>query len=175
MFRSVSPSSSSALPRPEPGLESARPGLATLVHTDADVAPLVLRLTLGLVMLPHGAQKLFGWFGGFGYTATMDYFTQQVGLPALVALLVIVAESFGALGLVLGLLSRVAAFGIGVVMLGAIWIAHWQNGFFMNWSGSQAGEGFEFHLLAIGISVALVVTGSGTLSLDRVLLRRARR
>jgi putative oxidoreductase len=148
--------------------------LHALVRTDDDVASFVLRLTLGLAMLPHGAQKLLGWFGGYGFAGTMEYFTGAAGLPYVVALLVIVAEFFGALGLVTGLFGRVAALGIGAVMTGAILTVHLPHGFFMNWTGQQAGEGFEYHLLALGIALALVVKGSGALSLDRWLTRRAR-
>jgi len=144
----------------------------SLVRTDDDVAPLVLRLTLGLVMFPHGAQKMLGWFGGYGFEGTMGYLTGAAGLPWIVALTVVAAEFFGSIGLVTGLFGRVAALGVGAVMTGAILTVHLQNGFFMNWSGQQAGEGFEFHLLAIGISIALLVKGSGGLSLDRWLTRR---
>lgn len=157
-----------------PALRRALPRfLRALVRTDADVAPLVLRLTLGLVMFPHGAQKLLGWFGGYGFAGTMEYFTGTAGLPWIVALLVVVAESFGALALVGGLLGRVAALGVGAVMTGAILTVHLPNGFFMNWTGQQAGEGFEYHLLALGIVAVLVVKGSGALSLDRLLTRQS--
>lgn len=150
-------------------------GLLALFGTDKDVGLLVARLTLGIVMIPHGLQKLLGWFGGWGFSATMDYFTQSLGIPAVLAFLVIVAESFGALGLLAGLSSRIAALGIGAVMVGAILMSHLQHGFFMNWSGSQAGEGFEFHLLAIGLAAVVAIRGGGALSLDRVLARRIAR
>lgn len=149
--------------------------LRHLVRTDGDVAALVLRLTLGVVMFPHGAQKLLGWFGGSGFTATMSGLTGQVGLPSLVALFVIVAEFFGAIALVAGVLSRLAALSIGAIMVGAIFVAHLPNGFFMNWFGNQPGEGFEYHLLAIGLAAAIVIKGSGALSLDRLLTREVRR
>jgi putative oxidoreductase len=139
-----------------------------LFVTNNDIVPLVLRLTLGLVMFPHGAQKLLGWFGGGGFSATMQGMT-SMGLPAVIVFLVIMAESFGALGLITGFLTRFSAFGIGLVMLGAILTAHAKVGFFMNWSGKQAGEGFEYHLLTIGIALALMIRGGGALSVDRLL------
>ncbi|MBE0598646.1 MAG: DoxX family protein [Desulfuromonadales bacterium] len=143
-----------------------------LIRTENDLAALVLRLFLGVVFFPHGAQKLLGWFGGHGFAGTMNYLTSAQGLPWLIALLVIVAEFFGALALIAGFLTRVAAFGIGAVMVGAIAMVHWQHGFFMNWSGQQAGEGFEFHLLAIGMAIALMIRGGGAASVDRALARK---
>jgi putative oxidoreductase len=148
--------------------------LRALVRTDADLGPLVLRLTLALVMFPHGAQKMLGWFGGYGFSGSMQGLTTQAGLPAVIAFLVICIEFFAPIGLLAGLLSRVAALGIGSVMVGAIFVGHLQFGFFMNWSGNQAGEGFEYHLLVIGIAVALLIQGSGALSVDRLLGREER-
>lgn len=133
--------------------------LKKLIQTKDDFLPFVLRLTLGIVMFPHGAQKLLGWYGGFGFSGTMQFFTQTMGIPAIFAFLAIVAEFFGSLGLICGLLTRVAAFGISCVMLVAIFMVHSQYGFFMNWFGNQQGEGFEFHLLAIGIALALMIRG----------------
>jgi putative oxidoreductase len=104
----------------------------------------------------------------------MGFFTGTLGMPAPVALLVILAESLGALALVFGLAGRFMAAGIAAVMTGAILLAHAPNGFFMNWSGTQAGEGFEFHLLALALAAVVVVRGSGALSLDRLALRLAR-
>ena len=141
--------------------------LKKLMQTDEDVGMLIVRVTLGLVMFPHGAQKLLGWFGGNGFAGTMDFFTSQLGLPAVVALLVILAESFGAIALISGFLGRVGAFGILCVMLGAMFMVHLQNGFFMNWYGNQKGEGYEYHLLAIGMALAILIKGSGSLSIDR--------
>lgn len=131
----------------------------------------VVRVALGLVMLPHGAQKVLGWFGGHGFAGTMQHFTEGMGIPYLFALLAIVAEFFGSLGLIVGLLTRVAAFGVGATIGVAAFLVHLQNGFFMNWSGKQAGEGFEFHLLVVGMALALVIDGGGRFSLDRALAR----
>jgi putative oxidoreductase len=132
---------------------------------------LILRIVLGSVILAHGAQKLLGWFGGQGYAGTMTSFTQQMGLPWLVAFLVIIGESFGSLTLIAGLLTRLTAASYIVIMLGAIVTVHWQNGFFMNWFGRQQGEGFEFHLLVIAMSAALVVIGGGRWSVDGIIAR----
>ena len=140
-----------------------------LISTQNDVFLTVLRLALGMVFFAHGAQKLLGWFGGFGYTATMGFFTHQVGLPAAVAFLVIMTEFFGGLGLIFGFLTRIPALGIGVEMIVAALMVHLPNGFFMNWYGSQKGEGYEFHILAVAISFALLVRGAGAFSVDRAL------
>jgi len=137
--------------------------------TDNDFSLLVLRLGLGIVILPHGLQKTLGLFGGYGFAGTYSYFTEQAGLPGVVAVLVILAESLGSLGLIFGALTRLGALGIGLVMAGAISMVHWQNGFFMNWSGKQAGEGFEYHLLAITIALVLMIRGGGASSIDRFL------
>ena len=138
------------------------------VNSSYDWSALGLRLALGLVMLPHGAQKLLGWFGGYGFQGTMGFLT-GMGLPYPVALLVIFAEFFGALGLIFGLFGRLSAFGIAAVMIGAVLTSHIGNGFFMNWSGQQPGEGFEFHLLALGLALPVIAFGSGRFSLDQVL------
>lgn len=145
----------------------------TLLQTENNLAfnalTLVLRLALALVILPHGAQKLLGWFGGSGFKGTMGWFTQTMHIPALFGLLAIVAEFFGPLALVAGLLTRPAALGIAAVMVVAAVTTHLRNGFFMNWFGAQEGEGFEFHILAASIGVALAITGGGAWSLDYVL------
>src|SRR5215469_18464476 len=130
--------------------------LKKILKTSDDPVLTVLRVVLGAVFFVHGAQKMLGWFGGFGFHGTMGFFTQQIGIPAPLAFLAIAAEFFGGLGLVAGLLSRVAAFGIAVNMLVAIRLVHFANGFFMNWAGTQKGEGFEYHLLALALLVAVL-------------------
>jgi putative oxidoreductase len=142
--------------------------MKSLLRTNDSWPLLIARLGLGVVMLPHGLQKTVGLFGGYGFSGTMGYFTSQ-GMPALLAFLVILSESAGSLGLIVGFLTRIAAFGCASVMLGAIAMVHWQNGFFMNWFGKQAGEGFEYHVLAIGLALALLVGGGGKASLDRAI------
>ncbi|MBW0434219.1 hypothetical protein DLM76_19230 [Leptospira yasudae] len=139
-------------------------------QTEASWILTCLRITLGVVMLPHGLQKLFGWFGGFGFGATMNFFSSQ-GIPSLVAFLVIVAESFGALGLILGFCTKLSAFGIALTMIGAAFFVR-EHGFFMNWFGSQGGEGFEYHILAIGIAVALLFEGGGAFSIDALIAEK---
>jgi len=124
------------------------------------------RVILGCVMFPHGAQKLFGWFGGFGFTNTMTYFTQTAGLPWIIAFLVVIGESLGSIGLIVGFLTRLSALGLICIMMGAIITVHIPNGFFMNWFGKQAGEGFEYHLLVIGMSIPLLINGGGKYSVD---------
>lgn len=141
-------------------------------QTDDGWAGFILRLTLGVVMFPHGAQKLLGWFGGLGFDGTMGFFTQKMGLPWLITLLIIIGESFGSLALLAGLLTRFTAASLAVIMLGAITLVHLPHGFFMNWFGQQKGEGFEYHLLVIGIAAALLVTGGGKWSIDRELADR---
>lgn len=146
--------------------------MKALFQTDDGLAGFILRVTLGLVMFPHGAQKLLGWFGGFGFDGTMGFFTQKMGLPWIVAFLIIIGESFGSLGLLAGFLTRFASASLAVIMLGAITMVHLPHGFFMNWSGQQQGEGYEYHLLVIGIAAALLVTGGGRWSADRVVAER---
>jgi len=145
-----------------------------LFQTDEGWTGLVLRLTLGLVMFPHGTQKLLGWYGGFGFDGTMGFFTQQMGMPWLVAFLVIIGESFGSIALLVGFLTRFTAASFGIIMLGAITMVHLPHGFFMNWTGKQQGEGYEYHLLVIGISLALFVIGAGKWSLDKVVAEQLR-
>ncbi len=146
----------------------AGPGLlGTLISTERDYTALLLRLTLALVIFPHGAQKLLGWFGGFGFTGTMGFFTETMGLSTLVGLLVILIEFFGPIALAAGAFSRIAAAGIAAVMIGAVVTTHLPYGFFMDWNGTLNGEGFEYHILAIGISAAIFIKGSGALSVDR--------
>lgn len=140
--------------------------------TENDFAALILRVFLALVIFPHGAQKLLGWFGGYGLSGTLNFFTASLGVPLVLALLVVAAESFGALGLLAGFATRFCAFGIAAVMGGAILMVHLKNGFFMNWTGTQAGEGFEYHLLVIGIALALMLKGGGAFSLDRFIARK---
>ncbi len=141
--------------------------MKTLLETDTQNTMLtVQRALLGAVMFPHGAQKLLGWFGGYGFDGTMKFLTDTVHLPAPVALLVILAESLGALLLIAGLGTRLAAFGISAVMLGAVLTTHGNVGFFMNWFGNQPGEGYEYHLLALALSVPLVIAGGGRYALD---------
>lgn len=144
-------------------------GLSALIRTEESRTALLLRFGLAVVIFPHGAQKLLGWFGGPAFDGTMSYLTQVAGLPAFIALLVIVIEFFGAIALAAGFLGRVAAAGIATVMVGAVLTSHLQFGFFMNWTGAQAGEGFEYHLLALAIALAIVIKGSGALSVDRAL------
>lgn len=136
------------------------------LSTDDSTTRLFQRLVLGAVILPHGAQKLFGLFGGFGFAGTMGFFTGTLGLPVPMGWLVIAAESIGALALIAGLATRLTAFGVAAVMVGAVWFTHLPHGFFMNWTGAQGGEGFEYHLLALALALPLVVKGGGAASLD---------
>lgn len=146
-----------------------------LIGTRNSYALTIARVLLGIVMFAHGLQKVLGWFGGNGFSATMGFFTQRGHIPAPLAFLAIMAEFCGGLGLILGLLGRVAAFGILCNMVVAIATVHLPNGFFMNWSGQKKGEGFEYHLLAVGLALAVVIGGSGALSLDRLLSRALHR
>lgn len=140
-----------------------------LFQTTDDKVLTVLRLVLGVVFLAHGSQKMLGWFGGYGFKGTMGFFTQAMHIPAVFAFLAIAAEFFGGLGLLFGLLSRVAAFGITTTMLVAIFMVHLPNGLFMNWSGQQKGEGIEYHLLVLAMTVTLMIRGAGAFSLDRAV------
>jgi len=142
-----------------------------LFQTDDSWSALILRVTHGGVMFAHGGQKLLGWFGGSGFTATMGYFTDKMHFPIVIAFLVIMAESLGSLGLIIGFLTRIGALGILCVMTGAISLVHWPHGFYMNWFGKQAGEGYEYHLLAMAISIAILIMGGGKWSVDGVVAR----
>ena len=145
-----------------------------LFQTGNDRAALILRIILGVVFFPHGMQKLLGWYGGLWFSGTMHMFTTNKGIPTLFAFLAIMAEGLGSLGLLTGLLTRVAAFGITVNMIVAVTMVHWQNGFFMNWFGNQKGEGFEYHLLVIAIGIALMIRGGGALSIDKMIADKLR-
>jgi putative oxidoreductase len=145
--------------------------LQLLFKTNHSVTSLLVRLTLGIVMFAHGAQLALGWFGGYGYSATMGFFTQQMHIPPLFAFLAIAAEFAGSIGLIVGGLSRVAAFGIAATMVVAILTVHTTNGFFMNWTGAQKGEGFEYHLLAIALALVVMINGAGKWSLDGLVAR----
>jgi putative oxidoreductase len=152
---------------------SARGWLAKLTSTKADLAPVLARVALGAVIFPHGAQKVLGWFGGHGIGGTIG-FMKGMGIPTVFAALAIAAEFLGAIGLITGTLSRVAAFGVAMVMLVAMLTVHMGNGFFMNWTGTQAGEGFEYHILAIALAAVVMVAGAGKWSVDRAISEKAR-
>jgi len=133
---------------------------------------LVSRLALGVVILPHGMQKALGLFGGHGFAGTMG-FLQSMGMPFLIALLVILAEFVGSIGLILGLGTRFMAFSVGLTMAGAAILGgHIHNGFFMNWFGMQKGEGIEYFILVVGLALAVLIGGSGKLSVDNLILKR---
>lgn len=140
--------------------------MRSIIQTDSDSYVLLFaRLALGIVILPHGLQKLIGLFGGYGFSATVGFF-ESMGIPSIVAILVIVAESAGAASLIIGFMSRFCAFALAMVMAGAVYMVHLQHGFFMNWSGNQQGEGFEYHILAIGLAVVVLIGGGGKFSID---------
>jgi len=143
-----------------------------LLSTDDNRATAILRLVLGAVFFAHGAQKMLGWFGGFGFSTTMGVFTSMMHIPAPLAFLAIAAEFFGGLGLILGFLTRIAAFGIWVNMVVAITMVHRSFGFFMNWSGAQKGEGIEYHLLVLAMTAFLMIRGAGALSVDHTIIER---
>lgn len=146
--------------------------LKIFFHTEDSTTHLILRVMLGLVFFFHGAQKLLGWFGGHGFDGTMGFFTDKMGIPALIAFLVIIGESFGALGLITGFLTRLSAAGIACIMVGAVAMVHRSNGIFMNWMGQQAGEGFEYHLLALGLAIPLILYGGGRFSVDQIVEKK---
>src|SRR5215218_8789383 len=122
---------------------------------------LIARLGIGIVVFPHGAQKLFGWFGGYGYEGTMGFMTGQGGLPYFIALLVILIESIGALMIFTGFMTRFAALGIFGLFAIIMVKFHFDNGFFMNWTGSQKGDGIEYFVLVLGLATILLFSGGG--------------
>lgn len=143
-----------------------------LFNTEENNLAALLRIVVGVVIFPHGAQKLLGWFSGYGFDGTMGFFTQTLGIPYLFALLAIAAEFFGGLGLITGLLTRLSAFGVASVMFVAVMLNHINIGFFMNWSGQQQGEGFEYHILMISLAIAVMVKGAGSFSFDKLILQK---
>lgn len=138
----------------------------------SDITLLIVRILVGVVIAGHGAQKLLGWFNGFGFEATMNFFTETMHLPYLLALLVILAESIGMLALIAGLFTRLLSGVLIAIMLGAIITVHYQYGFFINWFGAQAGEGYEYHLLVIALATVTLLNGSGVYSVDRFMKQR---
>ena len=143
-----------------------------IFRTNNDLTGFVTRLTIGLIMFPHGAQKMFGWFGGPGYAGEMKFFTETLHIPWLIAFTVIIIEFFGSISLIIGFASRLWAVAMILLFMGIIFIAHVDNGFFMNWYGNQKGEGFEYHLLIIGLALATLISGSGKYSMDGILVQK---
>jgi len=142
-----------------------------LATNSTNVTALIARLAIGIVIFPHGAQKLFGWFGGYGISGTMGFLTGTAGLPSILAVLVILIESIGALFVFTGFLTRIAAFGILAQFIGVMFKMHTANGFFMNWGGNQKGEGIEYFLLLFALSIILLVTGGGKASIDAAITK----
>jgi putative oxidoreductase len=143
-----------------------------IVATTNDIPLAICRLVLGIIFFMHGAQIALGWFGGYGFSGTMHFMTTQLGIPAIFAAISILAQFLGGLGLIVGLLSRIAAFGIACVMLVAIVKVHLAVSFFMNWYGTQKGEGYEYHLLVLAICLLIMVKGAGALSIDGILSKK---
>jgi len=143
-----------------------------IFQTNESNATTIIRIVLGLILFPHGAQKMLGWFGGYGFSGTMGFLTGTTGLPWIMAFLVIAIEFFGAIALILGFATRIVAVGIISLFTGIIVTSHFQNGFFMNWYGNLKGEGYEFHLLIIGMATALLVSGAGKWSVDYALQQK---
>jgi putative oxidoreductase len=147
--------------------------LRKLFVTEDAWALLVLRLALGVVLLAHGSQKVLGLFGGPGLSGTFKMFA-GMGIPPFFSALDIAAEFLGGLFLIIGFLTRISALGIAAVMVVAVYMVHWQSGFFMNWLGRMpAGkEGFEYHILAFGAAIALAIKGGGKFSVDRAAAKK---
>jgi putative oxidoreductase len=141
--------------------------------TNENSSATIIRIVLGLILLPHGAQKLLGWFGGYGFNGTMGFLTGSVGLPWVIGFLVIIIEFFGALALIFGFATRIVSIGLIALFAGIVFTGHLDNGFFMNWSGQQKGEGYEYHLLVIGMALSLLVSGAGKWSADYAIQRKA--
>jgi putative oxidoreductase len=158
-----------------PSVSSSRHGaklVRALVATDSHYAPTIARLVLGAAILPHGAQKLLGWFGGYGFTGTMNWFTDTMHIPWIFGFAAIMAETVGGIALLVGFASRFAALGVGAIFAVAMVTLHAQHGFFMNWFGNQKGEGWEYFLLGLALVAIVVIHGGGAASVDRLLARR---
>lgn len=145
--------------------------MSQVIFTESNAAGLIARLVLGVAILPHGLQKALGWFGGKGFFASLDAL-EAMGIPPVLGFLVIATETLGAAALILGVFGRFMAAFIAIIMIGAVVLKHAAFGFFMNWSGIQEGEGWEYHLLAVGLALVVMVMGSGSFSFDRWLTRR---
>jgi putative oxidoreductase len=145
-----------------------------LIATNSNnTTALIARLALGLTIFPHGAQKLLGWFGGYGFTGTMGYFTTQVHLPYIIGLLFILIEFFGSLFLIFGFLSRIAAIGFIGIYIGAVATVHAANGFFMNWNMEAAkGEGWEYFIMLFALAIIVLIAGGGKASIDAAISKR---
>ena len=143
-----------------------------IFNTNNDLTGLIIRLTLGLILFPHGAQKMLGMFGGYGFSGTMNFFTGTLHLPWIIGFLVIIIEFVGALSLIAGFASRIWSALTIILFIGIIFTSHLGNGFFMNWFGNQKGEGYEYHLLVIGLSLATLVNGSGKYSADKLITKQ---
>jgi len=143
-----------------------------IFNTNDDWTGFVIRLTLGLILFPHGAQKMFGWFDGPGFSKEVEYLTEYMHLPWIISVMVILTEFWGSVSLIMGLASRLWSVAFGVLFVNIIFIAHLENGFFMNWFGTQKGEGYEYHLLVIGLCIALGLNGSGKYSADQLISKK---
>jgi len=143
-----------------------------IFNTNDDWTGFVIRLTLGLILFPHGAQKMFGWFDGPGFSKEVEHLTEYMHLPWIISVMVILTEFWGSVSLIMGLASRLWSVAVGVLLINIIFIAHLENGFFMNWFGTQKGEGYEYHLLVIGLCIALGLNGSGKYSADQLISKK---
>lgn len=150
---------------------SFRSLLHSLVRTDASFTATLARLALGVSILPHGLQKTFGWFGGYGFTNTVNWFTETMHVPWILAVAAVAAESIGALALLAGFATRLAALGVGAIYVTAVAMIHASNGFFMNWDNTQPGEGIEYFILGLALVAIVVIQGAGAWSVDRLLTR----
>ncbi len=145
--------------------------LRSLMQTSDDRIPMLARVALGIVIFPHGAQKVLGWFGGPGIDGALGFYT-SMGVPAFLGWMAMTIELVGGIALIVGILGRIAAFAVALNMVVAVIQMHWMVGFFMNWDGQLRGEGFEFHILAVTLALIVIIRGSGALSLDRVITTR---
>jgi putative oxidoreductase len=139
-----------------------------LVRTNPDWVLTIARFVIGMIFFAHGAQKMLGWFGGSGFHCTLQALTKQLRIPAPLAVLVISTEFFGGLGLMVGLLSRIAALGLFAAMVGAIAMVHFRYGLFMDWYGNQKGHGIEYHLIVMALALVVIVKGAGAFSMDQL-------
>jgi putative oxidoreductase len=142
-----------------------------LIRTDSSWIPTIARVALGVALLPHGLQKTLGWFGGYGFTNTLNWFTGAMHVPWILGFAAILAESLGAIALIAGFATRAAAAGVGAVFVTAVVMVHAPNGFFMNWSGAQKGEGIEYFILGLALVAIVLIQGGGAASIDGQLSR----
>jgi putative oxidoreductase len=141
-----------------------------LVETNTSYICLFLRIITGIIIFPYGMQKLFGWFDGPGISGTHEQMRSK-NIPWFIGWLIIIAQSFGSVALILGLFGRIAAGGNFIIFTGAL-VVHSPDGWFLNWFGKKKGEGIEYLMMLLSILLVITINGSGAFSVDQWLMTK---